>query len=193
MSGVMLRRKPRAIAAFYGYGDLTGPWYNQPDPFYLKQRHVSRGEAAGTIGADERAEAHGNRREILYVYMRQQGLWTPFVTGLDPKRDEATLDRFCPVRALTGEYPPTILLHGDADTDVPFEQAVDMDKALARAHVEHEFIRLHGKDHGFDFDSANPEVVAAFERAVDFLEAQLHRRPCAQPRSKSLPARKHRN
>jgi len=41
---------------------------------------------------------------------------------VDPK----AFDPFCPARNVTAKYPPTMLLHGDKDTDVPFSQSEQM-------------------------------------------------------------------
>jgi len=78
-----------------------------------------------------------------------------------------------PIRNVTPQYPPTLLLHGDADTDVPFQQSVGMIEPLTREKIPHDFIQLHGKGHVFDRDSTDPDVMAAFNRAVEFLNARL--------------------
>ena len=50
MCGLMLNPKPKALAAFYGYGDIDGPWYSKPDPFYSRQPAVSRAVADASVG-----------------------------------------------------------------------------------------------------------------------------------------------
>jgi dipeptidyl aminopeptidase/acylaminoacyl peptidase len=119
-------------------------------------------------------QASGSARGSLYISMRQQGLWTREVTGLDPQVDAAALRRYCPVLNATRHYPPTMLLHGTADTDVPFAQSVAMRDALVRAGVTCELVALPGKDHGFDFDQRDAEVLDAVDRAEAFLDAKLH-------------------
>jgi dipeptidyl aminopeptidase/acylaminoacyl peptidase len=57
-------------------------------------------------------------------------------------------DAFCPVRQVTPKYPPTLLIHGTNDTDVPHEQSVVMDGELARHRVPHELISVKGGTHG---------------------------------------------
>src|SRR5437870_12860056 len=41
-AGYLFRPRPRALVSFYGYGDITSDWYSKPDPYYVKQPHVSR-------------------------------------------------------------------------------------------------------------------------------------------------------
>lgn len=65
-------------------------------------------------------------RVTFYNYCRQKGLWPKEVAALEPGKEPEKLERFCPVRHVTREYPPTLLLHGARDTDVPFEESVRM-------------------------------------------------------------------
>ena len=43
---------------------------------------------------------------------------------------------------MTAEYPPTLLIHGTKDTDVPYEQSKSMAEELARKKVTHELITV---------------------------------------------------
>ena len=95
------------------------------------------------------------------------------MTGHDPAKEPHYFDRFCPVRNVTKQYPPTILLHGNADTDVPYHESVEMAAALQRAGVEHEFITVEGGGHGFDNKIKDPVVAGYFDRAVAFLAAHV--------------------
>ena len=44
-------------------------------------------------------------------------------------KDQRRLDRLCPVRILPDDYPPILMVHGTADTDVPYSLSADMAKA----------------------------------------------------------------
>jgi acetyl esterase/lipase len=172
MCGVMLNPKPKALAAFYGYGDIDGPWYSQPDAFYSKQPAVKKEDAYAAVGTSAISAPMGkNNRGLFYLYCRQNGLWPKEVTGHDPAKEPKYFTPFCPVRNVTKAYPPTILLHGDHDTDVPYQESVDMAAALQRAGVEHEFITAVGGGHGFDRAMQDPVISGYFDRAVTFLQA----------------------
>jgi acetyl esterase/lipase len=45
--------------------------------------------------------------------------------------------------------PPMLLVHGDSDGLVPLEQSTELDQALSRAGVPHQFIIVKNADHGF--------------------------------------------
>jgi len=173
LSGVVLRPPPSAIVSYYGYGDILGTWCTQPDSIYLAQPRVPESQADSLVGRAPITHASGATRGPLYTYLRQRGSWTRVVTGLEPRTDKAELRRYCPVANVTPHYPPTMLLHGTADTDVPFAQSAAMRDALTHAQVPCELVELQGKDHGFDFDQRDPDVVAAIDRAQAFLDARL--------------------
>jgi dipeptidyl aminopeptidase/acylaminoacyl peptidase len=64
-------------------------------------------------------------------------------------------------------YPPTLLIHGTQDTDVPHEQSVAMDRELARHKVAHEFISVSGGGHGLG-NVGKTVVTGIHERVVAF-------------------------
>jgi len=171
MSGVVCDPRPTAIVSFYGYGDIVGAWYSRPDPFYCRQPAVPREKARRAVGREVISETVGpHRRGEFYLYLRQQGEWPLEVSGHDPETEPAFFHLYCPVRSVDGEYPPTLLLHGDLDTDVPYQQSVMMAAALAEAKVDHKLVTIAGGGHGFD---AAPSLQAsgALERVLQFLGA----------------------
>jgi acetyl esterase/lipase len=174
--GYRLKPRPKALVAYYGYGDIIADWYSKPDPFYLKQPAVSKEDAFAAVGTTPIAvPPPQNQRGRFYLYSRQQGLWPLLVAGSDPGQPRA-FDPYCPARNVTRDYPPTLLLHDDADTEIPLSQSEQMAAELTRSRVEHELIRVPGGPHGFDSRmSKDPAIAAIFDRAVDFLQTRLRR------------------
>ena len=174
MSGFCAKPRPRAIVSFYGYGDIAGEWYSRPDPFYARQPAVARDEAYGVVGHGVISEATSRERFRFYLYCRQTGLWPNEVAGHDPIKQPKAFDPFCPIRNVTRKYPPTLLLHGDQDTHVPYAQSVLMAQKLEQHRVEHELITMTNRGHGFDGGrraTDDAEVARAFDKVVDFLKA----------------------
>jgi acetyl esterase/lipase len=172
-AGYHLQPRPKALVSFYGYGDITGAWYSRPDPFYLREPAVSKERAELAVGSTVISEGDEERRWPFYLYCRQQGLWPKEVAGWDPDSQPHAFDPYCPVRNVSADYPPTLLLHGDQDTDVPFEQSAMMARELARRNVEHKFIQILGGPHGFDANLNDPQAVQAFEEVLSFLKKHL--------------------
>jgi acetyl esterase/lipase len=153
LAGCRVRPRPTALVAYWGYGDVDGAWYTQPSEHYRKQVPlVTREEAYRAVGGPVLTGTEGGAaqqgRGRYYLYLRQNGLWTREVTGFDPARERARLDPYCPVRNVTADYPPTLLVHGTEDTDVPYALSVAMAEALARQRVAHELVTVHGAGHG---------------------------------------------
>jgi acetyl esterase/lipase len=66
----------------------------------------------------------------------------------------ATLKPFTeasPLAHVAASSPPVLLLHGDADTEVPFQQSVVMEAALRAVNVPTKLVRLPGGGHGANF------------------------------------------
>lgn len=173
MSGFCFNPRPKALVSFYGYGDITSEWYSRPDPFYLKQPAVARDEAyAGVSGPPVSGSTPetSRKRGRFYLYCRQQGTWPKEVAGHDPHTENAWFHPYCPIRNVTGEYPPTLLIHGTNDTDVPYHLSVDMAAKLAAAGVEHKLITVPGAGHGLTgIDVA--ELRRINHQAVEFIKA----------------------
>ena len=185
LAGARVEPPLSAVVSLYGYGDVTGEWYTRPDRFYTTLPRVSRAEAMRAIGQREIAQAPPNGdRAAFYTYLRQNGLWPQEVVGLDP---DLQAERFLPYNVehlITPRYPPTLLLHGDQDIDVPITMSERLAAVLERQGVSHEFIRLEGFNHAFDvFDSyppkgppvglTRPRASEAFDAVISFLTRLL--------------------
>ena len=173
MTGFCVQPRPRALVSFWGYGDIIGPWYSRPDAFYSQQPAVPKEEAYRVVGKAAVAQPpEKNQRGRFYLYCRQHGLWPKEVAGHDPDAEARWFYRYCPLRNVTPEYPPAMLIHGTADTDVPYDESKRMAAKLAQAGVEHEFLTVDGAGHGLA--GAKPEQVAGVtNQAVEFVRRHL--------------------
>lgn len=170
MAGCCVTPHPRVLVSFYGYGDLVSDWYSKPDPFYCQFPLVTDEEAGRFVHGPVISEPYAGRgKEKFYLYCRQHGRWLHEVGGRDPVTDPDFFVPYCPLHHVTPDYPPTLLLHGDADTDVPYTQSVLMADALAQHGVPHELITIVEGEHGFDTNQDDPQVGAAFARVLHFL------------------------
>src|SRR5262249_50270955 len=87
LTGARVKPRPKALVAYWGYGDVDGDWYTKPSEHYRKQPLVSRDEAYKAVGGDVLTGTDGTSgkaRGRFYLYLRQNGLWTKEVTGFDP-------------------------------------------------------------------------------------------------------------
>ena len=171
MSGFCVVPRPKAIVSFYGYGDIIGEWYSKPDPFYSQQPAVSEEESGRLVIGPAITEPYeGRGKDKFYLYCRQNGLWPQEVGGYDPVEKASFFDQYCPVQNVTLDYPPTLLLHGNHDTDVPYQQSLLMKEELSRYKVEYELITMDNRGHGFDGEMDDPMVKKAFTKVFAFLD-----------------------
>ena len=171
--GATVDPRPAALVAFWGYGDIDGPWATSASEHYrTKTPLVDAAQARAAVNkgvltnTDNPAVAQA--RGLFYRHLRQTGEWSLEVTGIDAKKQPGALDKFCPVKLITGSYPPLLMVHGTADTDVPYSCSVDMDRELTKHLVPHELITVPNAEHGLR--DGDPKLVAeANARALDFI------------------------
>jgi acetyl esterase/lipase len=173
MSGFCVEPRPTALVAYWGYGDLDGDWYTKPSEHYRKQPIADVEEARKALASEvvtappnpEQAKA----RSRYYLSLRQAGLWTREVAGLAPGKE---LDPYCPVRNVSPAWPPTLLVHGTEDTDVPHDRSEAMAREFEKHRVPHEFVSVPGAGHGLP--GGDPKLVAdAHARALAFIKKHL--------------------
>jgi carboxymethylenebutenolidase len=82
------------------------------------------------------------------------------------------------LRDQAASMPPTLIIHGDADTIIPVSEAKDFDALLAKAGRPHEMQLYPGVEHGFNFhgigDWYNRDAADdAWRRTLEFLDRTL--------------------
>jgi acetyl esterase/lipase len=178
VTGYRAQPRPVALVALWGYGDLIGAWYSQPSPH---PRHhttkMSRDEAFQQVSGPPISDARQRKGDggAFYQFCRQQGLWPKAVSGWDPQAEAEKFAPFMPVRNVTPDYPPTLLIHGTSDTDVPYEQSELMAAELKKHRVQHRLVSIPSAEHGLA--GVDPSISAdAYRAAVDFLRLHCDRK-----------------
>lgn len=161
--------KPKVIVSFYGYGDISADWLQNPNPSYQNRTKVSKGLAKQLIQTSPITESSIEKRYAIYLHGRQQGTWWHDLTN-HPDQD---LKTFSPINDVNGDYPPTLLLHGDQDEDVPYEQSQQFKQKLDQAGVTNQLITIKGGKHTFDAHMSDPQVTHAFEDVIAFLQRYM--------------------
>ncbi|REJ84030.1 MAG: alpha/beta hydrolase [Planctomycetota bacterium] len=170
VTGYLIKPRPQALVAFWGYGDIVGPWLSEPSPHARHATDISQEAAwkqvSGPPVSDSR-ERDGNGG-AFYRFCRREGIWPKAVTGWDPDEEPEEFIPYMPLLNVSEDYPPTLMIHGTEDTDVPYEQSVLMADAFEKHGVEHRLITVEGGEHGLA--GAEPDDIdAAYEAAVAFI------------------------
>lgn len=177
VTGYRVSPRPKAIAALYGYGSLTGDWYSQPSPHPRhNEKKISQEEALaqsdGIVVSD-----HTKRRgsgSVIYTYYRQQGTWPEEVSGFDRATVAEQIVPYEPLKNVTADYPPTFLAHGTADTDVPYEESKKFSDALEKNGVSHQLITIEHGEHGLG--GGDPKKISeAFKSLHEFIVDHLEK------------------
>jgi acetyl esterase/lipase len=176
-SGFRVDPPPTVLFSLFGYGDLIGDWYSKPSPH---PRHhgskLTREEAYRQVSGSPISDARDRKGDggAFYQYCRQTGTWPLAVSGWDPTKEADRFDAYMPVKNVTHEYPPTVMIHGTADTDVPHEQSVMMAEQFKRHDVPHLMISIEGGEHGFG--GGDPKKIEeAYAKAFAFVDERLRR------------------
>ena len=72
-----------------------------------------------------------------------------------------------------------LLLHGDSDDTVPFEQSLAMERALRQVNVSVKLVRVAGGEHGPNFGTAekpHADLPRVLEETVAWLDSHLRAR-----------------
>ena len=175
MSGFRVEPKPNVLVAFWGYGDLVGDWYSKPSPHPRHHstkltREDALAQVSGPPISDSR-ERQGNGG-AFYQHCRQHGSWPKAVSGWDPHAEPEKFYPFMPVKHVDGNYPPTVLVHGTTDTDVPYEQSVMMQQEFEKHNIRHELLSIPNGEHGLA--GGDPQLIDnAYRKAFKFADEYL--------------------
>jgi acetyl esterase/lipase len=86
------------------------------------------------------------------------------------KNDESFAKSVSPVNYISKKSPPTLIIHGDADSTVPYKQSVDLLKMFQDVGVKSQLITVEGGGHGKFTKEKNAELatqIIAFIMSLD--------------------------
>ncbi|KAK9319367.1 Alpha/Beta hydrolase protein [Lipomyces orientalis] len=168
--------RPRAFYSLYGMLDTDSDWYGT-----MKDASTSFvGLPVGSLLAEnseqyllagnmpvwhDTTEMNDPRNRIcLFMWLLKEGKIGPIVTrSLKAATGENSL-----LDLITSFFPPTVAIHGTADSIVPIDDSHALVAALSRAGVENQLVEVSGADHGI---SPQDQYHAEIEKSVDLFEA----------------------
>ena len=173
VAGYRAHPRPKALISLYGYGRLNADWYAKPNlyPEYNSKKITPEEVASRTGGAVVSDDPRG-AREPIYLYYRQTGLWPREVSGFAAQSIAADIAPYEPANNITHDYPPTLLIHGTEDHDVPYQESADMAARLEQHGVPHILKSVDRAGHllaGGD----KAEIEDAYKTMQDFITRYL--------------------
>jgi len=114
----------------------------------------------------------------IYLAYRQAGSWPQNVSGFELSTLRENIAPFEPARNVTRDFPPTLLIHGTEDHDVPHEESANMATEFSRNGVP--FILKSIEKGGHGFGGGNQEQIDDAYRTMDAFIAR-YLEPQRQP------------
>ena len=161
--------------SFWGYGDLVGDWYSRPS---IHARHhrikLSPQDSYRQVNGPAISDSRERKGDggAFYQFCRRTGRWPQEGSGFNPRTMPAQFAPYMPLVNVTPTYPPTLLIHGTADTDVPYNQSVLMADALKKAGVSHHLNTINKGEHGL-IGGDPTQIRTAFDAIVPFLHRHI--------------------
>lgn len=105
-------------------------------------------------GAKRRGESQGNMSTVNY--------WSEHIGS----PDDPVVRAASPINRVDAVRAPILLIHGEQDTIVPYNQSSNMAEALRKASKDVTLVKLQGEDHGLSNAATRIETLKAIEPFV---------------------------
>lgn len=139
-------------ASYGGYAALAGAAFT-PDLYQCAVAISGPANLAGFL--ESRRMKYGNDSDVYAYWVRQIG---------HPERDAARIAAASPVLHVDRIKAPVLLIHGDADSIVPFTQSLEIKDALDKSGRKTELITLESEGHSDWSDVNNRKVLEAIAK-----------------------------
>lgn len=178
ITGFRVKPAPRVLLAFWGYGEILSDWATKPSPHPRHhERKIDAAAVAASLDGPVVSDSRLRKADSVAIYLhgRQSGKWAEYVAGANLIANPEKLWPFLPLKNVEPGFPPTVLIHGTADTDVPFEQSQMLAREFEKHGVLHQLHAIEGGEHGLG--GGDPAAIkAAHELAFTFVKGRLESR-----------------
>lgn len=174
IAGYRAKPRPTVLVPFWGYGDLIGDWIGKPSPHDRHRTKFTKAEAYQQVSGPPIADSRDSKKKrgAFYQYCRQHGIWPKEVAGWDHHREPEKFYPYMTLKNVTKDYPPTLMVHGTKDTDVPYNQSTLMAEQFKKHGVEHELVTIPNGEHGLA--GGDPKlIIAAYQQAFEFMHDRM--------------------
>ena len=145
-------------ASYGGYAALAGATFT-PNLYKCAVSISGPGNLADFLKS--RRKKHGADSDIYAYWIKQIG---------DPERDAARIAAVSPLLHVEQIKAPILLVHGDADQIVPYDQSRDMKKALDKSGRPTRLITLEDEGHS-DWSEEDEQLV--MKAVGDFVQSKI--------------------
>lgn len=115
----------------------------------------------GVNAIDFQVERYGRISPAFSFYEHQEDV-DMYQPVHDRERTLALLKEYSPITHASKDDPPTLIIHGDSDTIIPFQQGESLHEKLKETGVVTQLIRRKGKGHGWNGWRADISLVTGW-------------------------------
>lgn len=151
-------KKPDKLISLYSYFDLNDYGLTGPNSHYIGIGSIPLTTVKRLIQAKPLSSGRLENRYMIYVYLRQKGLW---FKGLE----NIHMDLNIPNEYLI-KFPPTFLSASTKDKDVPYSQSTKMNQLIKDSYL----FTVDEDIHDFDRDYNSPTSKSLYEKIIKWLE-----------------------
>lgn len=151
-------KKPHRLISLYSYFDLNDYNLTGPNSYYKELTAIPATSVKKLIENNPLSCARLEKRYMLYVYLRQNGLW---FQESENNHSKITIPQEC-----LAKFPPTFLSASTKDKDVPYLQSEKMHHLINQSQL----FTVDESIHDFDRDYTNPTSKRLYEEIIKWLE-----------------------
>lgn len=157
---VASKRDVKGILDFYGYSRFHVPAFIRQNQQYLEMsKQITPDLLQKMIQKQPLTKGDLQTRYLIYLYARGQNEWLNLL-GITHSTDSKY--NLSPKQLQT--FPPTFIVHGKNDPDVPFSEATHLERNIPQTKM----IALDDDSHDFDRE-VNDENLSIYRQAHTFL------------------------
>lgn len=158
------KREVQGILDFYGYSRFHVPQFLRPNPQYkAMSAQITPQLLNQMIQSEPLTQGDLQTRYLIYLYARGQNQWLDLL-GIQQSSDAA----YNIMPKTLKSFPPTFIVHGKQDPDVPFSEGQHLDRLIPNTT----FIALDNNEHDFDREVSDFNL-DIYQQAKSFLDQMV--------------------
>ncbi len=161
-----IKRKPKGLLSYYGYGFLKSHWARSPSSYYLSYPGVTRKKAQELVLKVPPLEGELSKRFPIYLQARQSGDWLKLISA---GREKEFLEKYSFQNFEEQDsFPRLFLAHSFKDQDVPFLESLEMSKLFPGSTL----FSSSSQSHDFDSEDSR-ERDRLLDSSLSFINSNI--------------------
>jgi len=161
-AGLQKKDNLKAIGVYSGFNNINLDWCNTPNKYYKNN----------TTNISLHLNSSFFEKLNYFYYLKCIGLWAEIACGKSIKSIPSYYKLYSPIFKINKYFPPTVIIHGEQDFDVPFSEAQNLFAKLNELNIENLLIKIQKEGHLF-FDTNDIEIEKSIQDSFKFITKQM--------------------